>query len=575
MKKLIIILCFALAVLPALTTTGLWAQKPVARFMVSFTDKSGTPYQVSNPSAFLGARAIERRVKFNIPVTMTDLPVSPMYLDSLTAHGVLVVSASKWLNAALIETDDSAKAVGLLSLPFVQSVELLYYKTSVKKKESGTGMKSMNSMLDDHLAFVMAAPAAAAAPPPAQLKSGINYGYAFAQANMVGATYLHQLGFTGDSIQIAVLDAGFIMVDQMQAFDTLRANNKILSTRNVVAPGESVYSAHPHGTYVLSIMGGNLPGSIVGTAPGAGYHLVLTEDVASEFPVEEYFWVLGAEYADSIGADLINSSLGYTTFDLAALDHTFASMDGKTTLSARGATMASARGMLVVASAGNGGGSGWYIISSPGDADSILTVGAVDVNAVYAPFSSTGKSADGRVKPDVAAVGWNATFAGTGGGYFTGNGTSFSSPVMCGAVACLWQANPGMSNHQIIDAVRRSSHQYLNPDTLLGYGIPNLAIAHLILGAQEIPDLNKDQRFIVAPNPFDGLMLVSFYANDTQQVNLQLFNVQGKQVQQTLHQKSPGMNVVAFNDLSSLPAGVYVLRIIDGNKVFSQKVIKR
>jgi serine protease AprX len=574
MKKSGLLLFIFLLAFPALIASKASAQKPVARFLVSFTDKSGTPFQVTNPAAFLSVRAIDRRVKFNIPVTVQDLPVAPHYLDSLSSHGVQVISASKWLNAALIETDDSSKAMSVLNLPFVQQVELLYYKSFAKNKPSGSGIKSLNGVFDQQHTSLIMAPAAAATPPPDQ-RSGINYGFAFAQANMLGATYLHQLGYTGDSIQIAVLDAGFIMVDQMQAFDTLRANNKILSTRNVVSPGESVYSAHSHGTYVLSIMGGNLPGSIVGTAPGAGYHLVLTEDVASEFPVEEFYWVVGAEYADSIGADMINSSLGYTTFDLAVLNHTFASMDGKTTLSARGAAFASARGMLVVASAGNGGGSGWFIISSPGDADSILTVGAVDVNGVYAPFSSTGKSADGRVKPDVAAVGWNATFAGTGGGYFTGNGTSFSSPVLCGAVACLWQANPNMSNHQIMDAVRRSSHQYLNPDTLLGYGIPNLAIAHLILGGQEIPDLNKDRRFVVAPNPFHAMMLISFQANDTQVVKLQLYNMQGRLLQSAEHRKIPGMNVISFNDLNQLSPGAYVLRILDGQQIFTEKVIKR
>lgn len=570
MKRKSILLSFAILMIIMLgLNSSVYAQQTTMRFMVSFTDKVGTPWPLTFPKAFLSLRAIERRAKFKILVTEADLPVSLAYLDTISASGIKVVGTSRWLNAALIEVDDSLPAMDLLSFPFVTAVDLLYYKVAGSKGQTPfNGMKSIEGgtladLLSGHTAM-------------AGVSSGINYGAAFAQANMLGATYLHTLGYKGDSVQIAVLDAGFMFADTMPAFDSLRSNNKILSTRNIVNPLQSVYSSHLHGTMVLSTLGGNIPGSIVGTAPEASYHLIRTEDGSSEFPVEEFYWAMGAEYADSIGADVINSSLGYTTFDLPLLDHTFSSMDGKTSLSSRAATFAAARGMLVVASAGNGGGSPWYIISSPGDADSIITVGAVDATGQYAPFSSTGNTADNRIKPDVAAVGWNAAYAEIGGvGVALGNGTSFSSPILCGAVACLWQANPNISNQRIIDAVRRSAHQYYFPDTLLGYGIPNLAIAHLILGGQEIPDLNQDKKFKIAPNPFNDMMLLTFFASDTQKVNVSLYDIRGKLLHERVVQKNTGVNVVPFNDLQRLSAGTYILRIIDGNQVITEKVIKR
>jgi serine protease AprX len=552
------------------------AQQTTARFMVSFTDKMGTPYQLNNPAAFLSQRAIDRREKFGLPLTQEDLPVSPDYLDSLKAMpGVKLLSHSRWFNAALVEVQDSADVMVLLQFPFVADVDLLFYQTGSKKKQQLTdplsGIKSMEAF---GMVQQITAPSSGALR-YMDAVSNLDYGHAFAQANQIGATYLHQLGFTGDSLQIAVLDAGFTQTDVMPAFDSLRINNQIISTRNFVDPAQTVYSTHYHGTYVLSVMGANQPGVIVGTAPHALYHLLLTEDVSSEFPVEEFYWALGAEYADSIGADMINSSLGYTTFDLPSLNYTFNDMNGRTALAARAATMASRRGMIVAASAGNGGGSSWFIISSPGDADSILTVGAVDVAGLYAPFSSTGKSADDRIKPDVVATGWLATIADPVGGHFLGNGTSFSSPVLCGAVACLWQANPHMSNHQVMDAVRKSAHQYHYPDTLLGFGIPNMAIAHLKLGGTDFPSLNDDNSFVVSPNPFYDRITVTFSTKDTQQVALELFNISGRQLYTKQHHLHPGDNLIHLSDLDQLNAGVYVLMVTLENKVITRKVVRR
>jgi serine protease AprX len=573
MKKQLFSLVFLGILLMVLTTTStLEAQTISSKYMVSFHDKDSTPYVVTNPSAYLSPRAIARRVKFAIPVTTQDLPVYPVYLDSLTARGVKVLGASKWFNAALVEVNDSAIAMDLLTLPFVTAVDLLYYVIGPKKRiGEGSGIKSVDQALPASLQSPVTEGAAGAR----GVKSGINYGYSFAQANMLGVNYLHQMGFKGDSMIIAVLDAGFSGADVLPVFDSLHLNNRILSTRNFVNPQDPVYGSSTHGMMVLSTMGGNLPGQLVGTAPNASYHLLLSEDVATEFPVEEFYWALAAEYADSAGADMINSSLGYTTFDHPVLNHTYQDMDGKSNLSSRAATIAASRGVLVVASAGNGGGSSWFYISSPGDADSIITAGAVNNSGLYAPFSSTGPSFDQRVKPDVVSVGWDAVIAGFGGGYTTGNGTSFSSPILCGAIACLWQANPRMSNMQIIDAVRRSGHQYSFPDTLLGYGIPNLAVAHLVLGGQEIPSLTDDKTFTVAPNPFNDMVFVTFYAGDTQSVSLELYSMRGRLLHSRTVTKQAGMNVIALTDLDALSSGVYLLKILDGKEVITRKIIRK
>lgn len=552
-----------------ISSQSLSAQKVTARFMVSFADKAGTPYSITNPLAFLSQRAIDRRNTQNIAITQEDLPVSPHYVDTLKNRGFQILGVSKWFNAAVIESNDSVAVMDLLTIPFITAVDLLYYTNTIKKSGGKTGTQKLET--PPELLDILTGKAAEM---KGSTLSGINYGYGYSQANMLGATYLHQMGFTGKDMVIAVLDGGFEMVDLIPAFDSIRLNNRILSTRNFVKPTESVYGSSLHGMMVLSTMAGNIPGTLVGTAPDASFHLILTEDVADEFPVEEFYYALGAEYADSVGADLINSSLGYTTFDLPLLNHQFSDMDGKTTLSARAAAKASAKGILVVTSAGNGGGSNWFYISSPGDAEHVVTVGAVDVSGTYAPFSSTGPTADRRIKPDAAAVGWNATIASTGGGSTSGNGTSFASPVLCGALACLRQAYDTIPIMQFIDAVHRSGHQWFNPDSLLGYGIPNLAVAHLVLGGQPIPSIG-DKDFKVSPNPFNDRLLVSFYASDTQNISLELYDLRGNLHFSTEIRKVAGLNVVQVPEPARLASGTYLLKITDGKNIFTRKVIRQ
>ena len=373
---------------------------------------------------------------------------------------------------------------------------------------------------------------------------------------------------------IAVLDAGFYRVDSLDMFDSLRLQNRLLGTVDFVKPGNNVFKESTHGMGVLSTMAGNVPGLLVGTAPKASYWLLRSEDAGSEFIIEEDNWIAAAEFADSVGADVINSSLGYTRFDLPEQSHTYQQLDGNTTRISRGADIAAKKGILVVNSAGNSGNDSWHYIGAPADADSILTVGAVDANGLIASFSSFGYSADNQVKPSVCAQGQGTYVVSVSDGTYPGNGTSFSSPVMAGAVTCLWQANRNFNNMQIIDAVIRSANQYNNPDSSYGYGIPNLALAHLILSGSN-PLSNNKEEVAIFPNPFDNELDCFFSSNENAKANIEIHDLQGKKVFIRENIKVfNGNNHLFINNLDPLSKGNYIIRITLPNKVITKQIVK-
>lgn len=533
------------------------------KYMVKFIDKKNSPYSLNQPEQYLSQRAIDRRIAQNIPIEFTDLPVNPNYIDSLEQMGLKVTHQSKWLNAVLVETEDSSVVFNILAQAYVKSADLLYYyqtaKGSGKQGTMSDGVECTSGI--EHLMSSM--------------KSTVNYGASYTQNNMIAVNYLHYLGYKGDSMMIAVLDAGYLKADQLPLFDSLLNSNRLIGTWDVINKKDSVYHSNDHGMKVLSVMAANIPGQMVGSAPNAEYLLIRTEDHASEFPVEEFYWVVGAEYADSAGADLINSSLGYSDYDLNILDHTYADMDGNSNISTIGADLAARKGVLVVNSAGNEGDDPWQYITSPSDGDSVLCVGATYSNGDYAPFSSVGPSSDGDIKPNVAGQGAATTIASYGGGTVNGNGTSFSSPLICGATACLWQANREMNNMEVIEAIEKSASQYNFPDSLLGYGIPNYALAHLILNGDEIPDIQTDKSFTVMPNPFNDQFYLSFNSTDTQDVYVQIYNMNGKLMYEKSFKKYAGYNCLYINDLGDLKPGIYLVRLKDRGNNVVQKVIKQ
>ena len=528
----------------------LFAQNlPKSSYWVKLKDKTGTPYQISRPEYFLSQRAISRRVKQNIPIDETDLPVSPVYLDSLKKRGLEIVHASKWLNGATVRTADTALIRKISTLPFVTSVQLT-------KPSSATKSTFLKFREEELLADINPA----------------NYGNAINQLTQLKGDYLHNKGFRGKGIQIAILDAGFWHVNQIAAFDSLRKSNRILGTRDFVDPSSDIYQQHTHGMSVLSCIGGNQPLSLIGTAPDAAFYLFRTEDSASEYPIEEDNWVVAAELADSVGADVINSSLGYTVFDDPKMSHKDSELNGKTTRITQGANMAFRKGILVFNSAGNEGKSTWKRVNAPADGENVIAVAAVDKNGIRASFSSVGPAYGGAVKPNVAAMGSLTFLVGSTGVLDYLNGTSFSSPVLAGMGACLLQANPNASVKQIKLAIEQSGSIFNKPDSLLGYGIPDFEKADKYLKLNTNNNLYPKSLITVSPNPFsDFISIKNIDTISGDYYLITIYNLQGICLLQSYFNYS---ETIILDNLSYLPNGFLILSIRSGGKDQRFKMIK-
>lgn len=437
------------------------------KHVIYFKDKANSAYTLSNPQEYLSQRAIDRRTRYGITVDSTDLPVSVQYVQQIAAMpGVTVLGASKWFNAIAVQVTDENLIDDILSLPFVVSTK------AVALRSQSTSEKF--PVIDVEIAT---------SPRTSQITADeIEYGESSGMIQIHNGNFLHNLGFSGNGMQVAVLDAGFYWYDTNPAFDSMRLQNRLIETWDFVQRHTSVREDHVHGLQCLSTMASNIPGIFVGSAPHASYYLYRTEEGSTEFPIELFYLALGYERADSAGADVTSTSLGYSTFDHSSFHHTYADMDGNTTMAAIAADMAAAKGMLMVTSAGNEGGGTWRYITTPADADSVLTVGAVNVQGTPAAFSSYGPTSDGRIKPEVAAVGWGAMIANhiTGQPY-PSNGTSFAAPYMAGIATCLWQAFPEYNNMTIIEALIANATQSHQPDDRVGYGIPDVKKAFVYL----------------------------------------------------------------------------------------------
>ncbi|HLO92180.1 MAG TPA: S8 family serine peptidase [Lentimicrobium sp.] len=539
------------------------AQSKDKIYVIKLKDK-GEYYTLSDPSKYLSDRAIERRLLQQIPLNQTDLPVNPEYITQIKSAGGFIIYTSKWLNTVIIRLDDQNSLHKLQEMDFITSIynsSVLDVKRNQKpfkrffQQEKYEKINTTNSK---------------------SINIGLNYGPSANQAQMIKIDQLHNQGYTGEGVVIAVIDAGFNSANTMDVFDSLFLSNRVLGTRDFVQPGNNVFdgSLSVHGTMVLSTMAGNLPGQIIGTAPHASYYLFRSEDATAEYLMEEYYWVNAAEYADSLGVDVINTSLGYTRFDNPAEDHTYEDMDGNTTPITIGADLAAKKGMLVINSAGNEGANVWHYISAPADGDSVMAVGAVDPEGNYAYFSSVGPTFDGRIKPDVATQGYNAIVATIPSGIAMASGTSFSSPILTGAAACLWQANPTYNNMEIYNAIKQSASQASNPDNLLGWGIPDFLVANSLL-VGNIDKINYSQDIKCYPNPFNDYLIADFFLSSKMETEIRLINSQGKVIQNVKsHVLDPGKNHIKFDKLQMLPKGIYFIKIISGGSVMTQKVIK-
>lgn len=535
------------------------------RYIVKFKDKAGTSFSINDPSKFLSPKAIDRRTKQHIAIDETDLPIVSRYIDSVRSSGnVTVLDHSKWFNQVCIETSDAAALAKINSLPFV--ISTLPAKRSMR--QNLVVRNKFNEQIN-----TITSPMSPASPGDYYM-----YGNSLNQIHIHHGEYLHNKGFQGEGMLIAIIDAGFYHYKTLPAFDSVRLNHQIVETYDFVANEVSVNEDHSHGMMCFSIMAANIPGELVGSSPKANFLLYRSEDVFSESPVEEQYWVAAAERADSIGADLISTSLGYDTFDNPAFNYTYTDMNGHTSLIAKAATLAAKKGMIVLAAAGNEGNNSWHFISTPGDADSILTVGAVDGSGAVAGFSSYGPSSDGRIKPTVASVGAATALSSITGSIATSNGTSFATPNLAGLVACLWQAFPEFTNTEIIESVKQNSSIYKTPDNRIGYGIPDFQKAFDSL-SQERSLRNAlivlgNNKIKIYPNPFKDNLTVLINPDHTANGIFRLFDAGGK-LYFTKHVplQEGSLQIINFNDLQPLQKGVYILYFNDGFSRQSFKLI--
>ncbi len=521
---------------------------------VYFADKQNVQSYLENPLGMLSQRALDRRTAQNIALDATDVPVTQDYIDQVEAStGVSVLAKSKWLNAVHVR-GSAANINALTNLSFVSSIDFaddsLDSNTDKKSnKKTGSTVQNPNHNTGKTLEALV----------------NFNYGNSANQIQMLNGHLLHQQDYTGSGKIIAVLDAGFPGVDTATPFQRLFDNNLILGGYNFPDRNENIYSRNNHGTLVLSTMGGYVDNQLVGTAPDAQYYLFITEAIEYENPVEESFWVEAAEMADSLGVDVINTSLGYKTYDNAAYSYTYAERNGTKAFISRGADMAFSKGMVVVVSAGNDGNSETdNFVSVPADAANVLTVGAVTSTENYASFSSIGPTTDGRVKPDVCARGQAATVSSTTGTITTANGTSFSSPIMAGMIATFWSAVPNLTNQQVVDFVKQSADLFANPTAQKGYGVPDFSMA-----LQNALSVNQNQKdnFVIWPNPVGNTLNLSV-ANQTD-ATLEVYNQLGQLV------LSKKINATQSSlDCSKLTSGIYIYSVKASGAKQSGKFIK-
>jgi serine protease AprX len=509
------------------------------KYWIMLKNKNGTPFAVNAPAAFVTQKSIERRTRYGISFNESDLPVNPGYVSQIDAVSqVRVLFASKWLNGVVVSIDTSLGKNALAeinALPFVggeSKVNRYILRNHEPLPEIGRVSKATGS-------------AASGA-----------YGGSGGQIRQLRLDCLHENGFRGQGMTIAVCDVGFSNTDLISGFDSLRIRGQILGGRDFVSGGTNPYVGGTHGTQVLSCMAAIIPGTVMGTAPMADYWLCRTEEGARETISEEYNWIRAAEFADSVGADIITTSLGYTQFEDPKQNHTHASLDGRTAPMSIASTMAARKGMLVFTAAGNEGGGFWRKISVAGDADSICTVGAVDTVGRRASFSAMGPTADGRIKPDLMACG-----AGTwiyDGQSYPGSGTSYATPVLAGAAACYWQQYRDRSNMRVLSDLKAMATRAERPDTLVGWGIPRF-------------DCKSEFDFTANVNASTSVITIRLSRGWHNDVKVEMTELSGKTV--FLSEISRIDDLLLYN-AAPLTQNIYIVKVSSSLGSIARKVVK-
>lgn len=514
-------------------------------FYVQFSDKHQSPYSITHPEVYLSARSVERRAHLGIAIDSTDLPVNPSYLQIITAQNIRIYNTCKWLNGATVLLSDSTQMGAVRGLPFVKFVQYTGKRTTISSSVRAKTKFEAETY---------------------------SYGSASTQINQVNGQFLHQKGYTGKDIYVGVLDAGFYNANNNAAFDSLRLQGRLLGVKNIAEPGTDVYAQDQHGANVLSIMTGNLPGQYLGAAPHASFLLVRTEYTANEYLSETDFWCSGIEYADSVGVDVVNSSLGYTTFDDSRMNFTYSNMDGKTCRASVAASMAARKGIIVCNSAGNDGEKSWHYLGAPADADSILAVGAATYTGAVSTFSSFGPSSDGRVKPDICAMGTGTAVITYSGTPSFGSGTSYSSPVIAGLTACLLQAfrqeNLPSDPVSVCKAIVRSGGLFAVPTAQMGYGIANYEYAYNYQRMTGLSDYTVGKCRVRLDVQNKSLHIMFMDNERLPDAVIRIFDSRG--ICCYMSKLNHMDNMI---DISHLTAGIYVAHLNCATGIYNQKII--
>ncbi len=529
-----------LAFILSIISTSLWAQQS-NRYVVFFKDKNNTPYSLSDPGAFLSNKSLYRRAHSKISVTTDDLPVNPSYVSQVKASGAKTFFTSRWMNAVLVEATPTIIST-IVSLPIVSNATLV----APGARLIGGRTKQL------------------------KIKNGADSPSATqTQIDMLGLDSMHSEGFYGEGILVSIFDAGFPGVNKTTAFQPVFAENRLRLTKDFVSNSDNVYQYDPHGAEVFSVIAGQLDGVFEGGAYKSNYMLFVTEDTSSEYRVEEYNWLFAAEKADSAGTDVIQSSLGYNLFDDASMNYTSANLDGKTAIISKAAAFARDRGIIVVESAGNEGSSSWKFITPPADVDGILAVGSVNSSGIKSTFSSFGPTADGRIKPDVVALGQSTSVILPNGSLGTDSGTSLAAPLVTSLVIGLLQAYPQLTPAEIVQAVKLSADKGNQPNNSLGYGLPNyIAVKHYLESNQSGDDV------FIYPNPSASTLNLAFKNIPEGTVDLSFYDSQGKVM------ATPGINSLDWLSnpvtisLSNLAAGTYLLKVKTSSIIKTFRFVK-
>jgi serine protease AprX len=533
MKKVVLVFTLILVSIQG------WTQD---RYMIFFQDKTGNGYSIDNPAAFLTARAIARRTRDNIAITSEDLPVTESYVQNLSNLGAKVLYRTRWMNGVLVECTEEIKNQ-IAQQAFVRTVEYVAPGARPSAREMKT---SRPGKFSEAVATAEASDV---------------------QLQMLGIDDLHQAGFHGEGVLIAILDAGFPGGATNPYLQHIIQEGRLHgSSYDFVSGSSNVFTKDSHGANVWSIMGAFQEGSFRGGAYGADFVLFITEYTPTEYRVEEYNWLFAAERADSLGVEVINSSVGYNQFDDPSMDYTYNDLDGETAVITRASAMAGKRGMTVVVSAGNFGDKLWQYVGVPADGKEVLSVGAVNSNGIRAALSSYGPTADQRIKPDVAAMGLGTSYVSSTGAVSSGSGTSYASPIVASLAAILRQVWPEISSVELIEKIRLMSSQAASPDNELGYGIPDAS--NIVTSAEPLQPVVA----MISPNPFGASFVIELQTSPAERCTFLVRDIRGAETN-GVQVRSLGENRFELSMRDHQP-GLYLLQLQIGNRRSVYRIFK-